>query len=61
MKRSRTKKLLVIFVLTPIAALAAFRLYLPTLVLRKVNQKLALLEGYEGRVDKIGISLWRGA
>lgn len=61
MTRSRTKKNLVISILAVIVALAAFRLYLPTLVLRKVNQKLALLEGYQGRVDRIGISLWRGA
>jgi uncharacterized protein involved in outer membrane biogenesis len=43
------------------AVLIAFRLYLPTLALRKVNEKLGLLEGYQGHIDRIGISLWRGA
>jgi hypothetical protein len=42
-------------------AVVAFRLCLPTLVLRAVNRKLSLLEGYQGHVDKIGLSLWRGA
>lgn len=42
-------------------ALLAFRLYLPTLVLHAVNRKLAALDGYEGRVGKVELSLWRGA
>lgn len=42
-------------------ALLAFRLYLPTLLLHAVNRKLAALEGYEGRVGKVELSLWRGA
>jgi hypothetical protein len=42
-------------------ALVILRLFLPAIALRAVNRKLGHLEGYQGRVDGIGISLWRGA
>lgn len=42
-------------------ALVVFRLYLPTIVLRYVNRELASNPDYRGHVDRIGISLWRGA
>jgi len=41
--------------------LIAFRIYLPTIVLHYVNKELNSIPGYSGHIDKIGISLWRGA
>ncbi len=42
-------------------AVLVLRLSLPFVVLRVVNRKLAKLENFRGRVERIGISLWRGA
>ncbi len=41
--------------------LIVFRLLLPTLVLNYANEKLASNKDYQGHIEKIGISLWRGA
>ncbi len=41
--------------------LIAFRIYLPTLVKKKVNKVLAEIPGYYGQVDDIDIALLRGA
>ena len=60
MKSTKSKTLLWSS-LAMLVLLAAFRLYLPALALREVNRKLALLDGYQGSVERIGISLWRGA
>lgn len=57
-KRNVIAGLTLVFLLL---ALLAFRLYLPTLILNHVNRKLEALEGYEGRVGKVELSLWRGA
>ncbi len=48
--------MLTVFVL----ALIALRLCLPALVRDYANRKLARNPDYRGRIDKIGISLWRG-
>ena len=56
-----SRRKLLLSALALLAALVAFRLCLPLLVLRKVNQKLDLLDGYRGHVDNVGLSLWRGA
>lgn len=44
-----------------VAVLIAIRLALPTVVLRYVNRTLTHLDGYNGHVADIDISLWRGA
>lgn len=44
-----------------IIALVIFRLFLPGIVRRYVNNKLNALPGYAGHVDDIDISLYRGA
>lgn len=44
-----------------VAALVVLRLCLPAIVLREVNAKMSEMENFRGRVDGIGISLWRGA
>lgn len=51
------KKALAVVVL----ALIALRLYLPTLVRDYANRQLDRNLDYRGRIDKVGISLWRGA
>lgn len=41
--------------------LVAARLALPSLLLRHVNKTLDEIPGYSGRVEEIGVALWRGA
>lgn len=55
--RKRAKKIAIVCLL----AAAALRLCLPALLLRVVNRKLGLLQGYQGHVGRIGLSVWRGA
>ncbi len=50
-----------IAVLVIIAALVAFRIALPHLVLDYVNRSLDSMEGYQGHVQDIDLHLWRGA
>lgn len=59
MPKTRGKKIAAALTVL-LLALVGFRLYLPTLVLHQVNKRLALLEGYDGHVERIGLSLWRG-
>jgi hypothetical protein len=59
-KRRRKKKRRIIL-LSIIVVLVVFRLLLPWIVLRYVNNKLANLEEYYGHVDDIDIHLYRGA
>lgn len=59
-KRSKKKVLVRIFIVLVIL-LIAFRIYLPTIVLHYVNKELNSIPGYRGHVDKITMSLWRGA
>lgn len=47
--------------LAVIGLLVAFRLALPTIVKTVVNDRLAHLDGYAGRVLDVDIALWRGA
>jgi len=42
-------------------ALLGLRLWLPDLVRDYANRRLARNPDYRGRIDKVGISLWRGA
>ena len=59
--RSRTKKSLSFSLLVLLGLVVGVRLYLPTLILHHVNDKLEGLDDYVGHVDSIGVSLWRGA
>ncbi len=60
-KKYRRRKILIRILLVLIVLLVAFRIYLPTLVLHYVNKEINTIPGYQGNVDNIGISLWRGA
>ena len=44
-----------------VVALITFRLMLPSILLRYVNRQLTLIDGYQGHVDDIDVSLYRGA
>jgi hypothetical protein len=48
-------------VVSAIVLLVAARVALPYVVRNQVNHRLANIPGYTGRVDRIGIHLWRGA
>jgi hypothetical protein len=48
-------------VLSIVGVLVLFRLALPWIVMTVVNDRLANLDGYAGRVLDVEISLWRGA
>tara|TARA_R110002051_G_scaffold18380_2_gene53145 strand:+ start:24210 stop:25391 length:1182 start_codon:yes stop_codon:yes gene_type:complete len=60
-KRPRSKKKRYIIPITLIILLIAFRLYLPTLVKKSINNALADIPGYYGQVDDVDIRLNRGA
>jgi hypothetical protein len=60
-KKKKKKKTVLIILGTIFIILLAFRLYLPTIVLKYVNKKLNNIPDYVGHVDDITISLWRGA
>lgn len=59
-RRKRRRKRRIIF-FSIIGVLIIFRILLPYIVLRYVNNKLANLEEYYGHVDDIDIHLYRGA
>lgn len=59
--RTKRKKRLRIILLSVLALLILFRIFLPYIVLRYVNNKLANLEEYYGVVEDIDIHLYRGA
>jgi hypothetical protein len=59
-KKKRKKKRRIIW-FSILGALIIFRLILPWIVLRYVNNKLAHLEEYYGHVEDIDIHLYRGA
>src|SRR5688572_13692207 len=56
-KRKRILRIVVVIVVV----LIVLRLILPYVVLRYVNNSLATMDGYYGRVQDIDISLYRGA
>jgi hypothetical protein len=53
----RTSIAIVIVVLVLVAA----RVALPYVVKHRVNDRLASIPGYSGRVEDVGVALWRGA
>jgi len=55
------RKILIRILVVLLVLLIAFRIYLPTIVLHYVNKEINTIPGYQGHVDNIGISLWRGA
>ena len=60
-KSSKKRKVLWIITGTVIISLVAFRLMLPSIVLRKVNQKLTEIDGYQGSVHDIDVFLLAGS
>lgn len=50
-----------IILLVIITAAAVFRIMLPGMVLKYVNETLGQMEDYRGRIGNIRIHLWRGA
>lgn len=63
MKTTSPKKRRTVWIILGVilVLLITFRLFLPTIVLRIVNQKLAAIEGYEGSVKDIDIFLLAGS
>jgi hypothetical protein len=59
-KPHKKRRKLRIFVIT-LGILIVIRICLPYIILHFVNQKLATLDGYYGRVDDIDLALYRGA
>jgi hypothetical protein len=60
-KKKPGKKRLIRIIVILLVCLTAFRIYLPTIVLRFVNRELNKIPGYRGHVDDISLSLWRCA
>ncbi|HXB13824.1 MAG TPA: DUF748 domain-containing protein, partial [Bacteroidia bacterium] len=60
-KKRKRKRILLWVLVAFVAILVAVRLYLPTIVLRYVNKEINTIPGYQGHVDNISMSLWRGA
>lgn len=60
----RIKKLprrLVLWIVIPAAVLLAARIAAPFVIRHAINSRLAQVEGYSGRIDGVGLSLFRGA
>ena len=60
-ERRKKRKRRRIILLSIVCAFIIFRLFLPSIVLRYVNNKLANLKEYYGHVNDIDIHLYRGA
>ena len=60
-ERRKKRKRRRIILLSIVGAFIIFRLILPTIVLRYVNNKLANLKEYYGHIEDIDIHLYRGA
>jgi len=60
-KKHRRKRIFLTIALVVLVLLVAFRLYLPTIVLRYVNKEINTIPDYQGHVNDITMSLWRGA
>ncbi len=60
-KKHRRRKIVFRILVVLLILLVGFRIYLPTIVLHYVNKEINTIPGYQGHVDNIGISLWRGA
>lgn len=58
---SRKRKTLYIVIGSLLVLLIAFRIALPSILLRYVNKQLALIDGYNGHVEDIDVALYRGA
>jgi hypothetical protein len=58
---SRRKKVIYIIAGSLIVLLIAFRIALPSILLRYVNKQLATIDGYNGHVEDIDVALYRGA
>lgn len=60
-KRGHLSRNTIAALLIVAAVLLAGRIYLPFWVTDYVNRQIAQLDGYRGKIDGVGISLWRGA
>jgi len=60
-KKHKRKKILLWILVIFVAIIFTVRLYLPNIVLRYVNKEINTIPGYQGHVDDISMSLWRGA
>jgi len=59
--KHRTRKIVLIILGSLLVILIAFRIALPSILLRFVNRELQHIPGYTGRVDDIDVHLIRGA
>src|SRR5689334_6506176 len=60
-KLSKRRKIWLIILGSLLVLIIAFRIALPSILLRFVNNQLAKIDGYYGHVDDIDVSLFRGA
>lgn len=60
-KPSKRKKIIWIIIGSLVVLLIAFRIALPSILLRYVNKQLTMIDGYKGHVEDIDVSLFRGA
>ena len=60
-RRTKIFRTAIVVLVIVILALICARIYLPYWLKDHVNQKLAAIPGYSGKVDEIGVSLYRGA
>lgn len=60
-KKHRRRKIILIVLGSLLALLIAFRIALPSILLRFVNRELQTIPGYTGHVDDIDVHLIRGA
>ena len=60
MRSFRIKKKYIVLI-SLILILIVIRLMLPSIILHRINKSLASLEGYDGHIDDIDMSLFRGS
>ena len=60
-KLSKKRKIVYIVLGSLLILIIAFRIALPSILLRYVNRQLATIDGYYGHVEDIDVSLFRGA
>jgi len=60
-RRTKIFRAAIVVLVIIVLALICARIYLPYWLKDHVNEKLAAIPGYSGKVDEIGVSLYRGA
>ncbi len=61
MAAMRKRRAAVLILLLLILGLVALRVALPGIVERQINARMAEMGDYTGRVDRVGLAIWRGA